>query len=386
MNQPVDFRSENAPPPHGRGRRIFRCCCGRPVFFRNSQCLACGSALGYDPGRGDMLALGPADDEGVLQPLDPTRAGGTASYRRCANFAGPAGCNWLIGTHESAGLRLCRACRLDRTIPDLSDPTNARWWRLAEMSKRRLVAVLIELGLPVRSRVSEDPEWGLAFDFLRSPSGGPKVITGHADGVVTLDIEEADPARRESIRELLQEPYRTVLGHLRHEVGHYYWYRLVEHSAWLEPFRRVFGDERASYVEALRRHYAQGPAADWQLHHVSAYASTHPWEDWAETWAHYLHMLDTLATAASVGVQTDTIEIEYEPFTETSLEDDSAAAGGAQFLAFLNAWIALTGALNELSRSMGHPDYYPFVLSAEAVRKLHFIHRVIDSSAPARRS
>jgi len=297
---------------------------------------------------------------------------------------------------------LCRACRLNRTIPDQAIEEHRHWWAEIERAKRRLVSSLIALRLPVASRVSEDPARGLAFDLLRAPSGGPPVTTGHADGIITLDVEEADDSRRERRKAALHEPYRTLLGHLRHEVGHYYWQRLVDGTPWLQPFRALFGDERADYAAALQRHYEQGPPAEWPLSHVSAYASAHPWEDWAETWAHYLHMLDTLDTAVSFGLDAAQVELGYEPFTRSALASapiapaaqataqarpsDAPGHDDEEFLAFVNAWMKLTGVLNELSRSMGLPDFYPFVLSVAAVRKLHLVHRVVSEVRAAPRS
>ena len=225
------------PTPQPTTPRAYRCQCGRPVFFGNSQCLACHTPLGYEPQLGRVLPLQPGARPGQWQPFDaPAHA---PAWRRCANFESPAGCNWLVPAEESA--TLCAACRLNRTIPDLSVPENGRLWGRIEGAKRRLVSQLIALGLPVKSKVGEDPQHGLAFDFLRALPGQP-VITGHADGVITLDVEEADDARREQIRTQLREPYRTLLGHLRHEVGHHYWQRLVQHSAWLAPFRAVLSN------------------------------------------------------------------------------------------------------------------------------------------------
>ncbi|HEV6963934.1 zinc-binding metallopeptidase family protein, partial [Roseateles sp.] len=293
-----------------------------------------------------------------------------------ANLDSAAACNWLLEADEvAAGFTLCRCCRLTRTVPDLSQPGAALWWCRVEQAKRRLVSSLIGLKLPVASR-AEDPAHGLAFDLLMPPAEGPGVVTGHADGVITLDVSEADDARREQRRDQLGEPYRTLLGHLRHECGHYYWQRLVEASAWLEPFRALFGDEREDYAAALQRHYANGAPADWGQHFVSAYASAHPWEDWAETWAHYLHLVDTLDTARSFGLDGERVELSYERFTADVVAEasDPDAAG---FVQLINSWMELTGVLNELSRAMGVADFYPFVLSAQAVRKLHFVHRVI---------
>lgn len=364
--------------PHRRpcALRVYRCVCQRPVFFRNSECLACHSPLGYEPSRAQVLALRAAPQAPGLWEL----ADGSAPqrFRRCANFESPAGCNWLVAEHDPTPL--CRACRLNRTIPDLSQPDNAVLWQRIEAAKARLVSSLLALQLPVHSRIGEDPQHGLAFDFLRALPGGPAVVTGHADGIITLDIAEADDAHRERVRRQLHEPYRTLLGHLRHEVGHYYWQRLVAGSAWLEGFRTLFGDERRDYAAALRHHYTEGPAPDWARHHVSAYASAHPWEDWAETWAHYLHMVDTLDTALSFGLEADDLETGYEPFTPDCLyrpQDPDAA----RFLSVVNAWTELTGVLNELSRSMGQPDFYPFVLPRAAVAKLQFVHLVVTQAA-----
>src|SRR5262249_32771116 len=152
----------------------------------------------------------------------------------------------------------CVACRLNRTTPDLSDPDNVRYWAALEAAKRRLVSQLLAMGLPVRSKAREDPEHGVMFDFLRAPKGGPPVMTGHASGLITINAEEADDAKREATRHAMREPYRSLLGHFRHEIGHYYWDRLIWDTKWLEPFRALFGDERASYAEALKRNYEQG--------------------------------------------------------------------------------------------------------------------------------
>jgi hypothetical protein len=196
---------------------------------------------------------------------------------------------------------LCIACRLNRTIPDLNDPDNGRYWGEIEAAKRRLVSQLLALGLPVKSKIAEDPERGLMFDFLRSPPGGRAVMTGHANGLITMNVEEADNVKREKIKHDLHEPYRTLLGHFRHEVGHYYWDLLVRDTKWLGPFRQVFGDERANYAQALRRNYEAGPPPDWRNSYISSYAAMHPWEDWAETWAHTC-MWSTVWAPRSVSV------------------------------------------------------------------------------------
>jgi hypothetical protein len=266
-------------------------------------------------------------------------------------------------------------------IPDLTVDENGVLWGKLEAAKRRLVSSLIALHLPVASRVDQDTERGLAFDFLLSPPDGPRVLTGHAAGIITINAEEADDSAREKIREQLHEPYRTLLGHLRHEVGHYYWDRLIAGSNSLEDFRKLFGDEQQDYSAALQRNYQEGPVPGWEQQFVSAYASVHPWEDWAETWAHYLHMIDTLDTAFSFGLDTRKLDMEIEPFNRDALYRPNDP-GAKQFLAFLNGWIGLTAVLNELARSMGQQDMYPFALPRTVVAKLHFIHLTVRELAP----
>lgn len=361
----------SVPPPITP--RAFSCRCGRPVFFRNSECLACHTPLGYAPERRALLPL-EADPQQPGLWREAGRRG--PRWRRCANLTTDAACNWLVAERDAhAGTPpLCRCCRLTRTLPDLSQPDSGLFWNRVELAKRRLVSSLIALGLPVESK-TENAAQGLVFDLLR----GPGVVTGHADGVITIDVEEADDAARELRRQSLGEPYRTLLGHLRHETGHYYWQRLVEPSDWLAPWRAAFGDERVDYAAALDAHYRNGAPADWGQRYVSAYASAHPWEDWAETWAHYLHLVDTLDTARSFGLDGERVELSYERFGPATVADaDDPRA--AEFLQLINGWMELTGVLNELSRSMGVPDFYPFVLSMPALRKLHLVHRIVHAS------
>ncbi|PZW69762.1 hypothetical protein F471_01090 [Pseudomonas sp. URMO17WK12:I1] len=354
-------------------KALGKCTCGQPIFFRNSQCLACQSPLGYEPERGQVVTLHAGEG-----PHSWRIDGDVRRYRRCANLHSAAGCNWLL-PHTSAG-ELCIACQLNRTIPDLSIAGNEQRWARLEIAKRRLVAQLLNLGLPLISK-REDAERGLAFDFLGPDLSGQPPVTGHARGLITLNIAEADDDVREQTRIQLHEPYRTLLGHFRHEVGHYYWDRLIAGTPRLNGYRRLFGDERADYGAALQRHYEQGPPADWQASFVSAYATMHPWEDWAETWAHYLHMMDTLDTALSFGMRAGDVELEFRPFTRAALSDPHDPQAD-EFLRFINAWIELAAMLNELARSMGHKDLYPFVLCPAVVGKLQFIHQVVEAASP----
>jgi hypothetical protein len=360
-------------PPESVSKRGFHCACGKPVFFRNSHCLACEAPLGYEPLEGSVRTLRAGETEGSWLLV------GDASgkhYRRCANLHSAAGCNWLVPAAEDAAL--CIACRLNRQLPDLGDPENQRHWRQIENAKRRLVSQLLNLRLPVESK-EENPEQGLAFDILHSTEEGGGVMTGHADGLITINAEEADDARREQIRAAMNEPYRTLIGHFRHEVGHYYWDRLIRDTEWLEPCRALFGDERADYSEALQKNYQQGPPADWPQRFISSYASSHPWEDWAESWAHYLHIIDSLDTAMAHGLDAADLEMDADPFTSEDLYDPRAK-GAERFLLLLNAWLEMITVMNEMSRSMGQPDFYPFVMPREVVRKLHFIHLVIATA------
>ena len=355
-----------------RHSHAFRCRCGNDIFFDNTLCLACKSPLGLLPDTGKVVALDPSPTHGTWHV-----EGRKELLKSCANRDSQAACNWMIHAHNPK--TYCIACRLNRTIPSLDDADNARYWKKVEAAKRRLVSQLIALGLPVRSKVEEDPERGLMFDFLRSPPKGPRVMTGHAGGLITINVEEADDAKREQIKHDLREPYRALLGHFRHEVGHYYWDRIVWATKWLQPFRQLFGDERASYAEALKRNYEQGPPADWANSYISSYATMHPWEDWAETWAHYLHVVDSLGTAMGFGLDAGDLDRDIQPFTRDALyaPDDPNAE---RFLSLLNAWLAVTMVLNEMARSMGQPDFYPFVMSKPVVAKLQFIQMaVIDA-------
>ena len=382
--------------------RTSHCRCGQPIFFRNTVCLNCGAALGFEPESAQLLSLEPVAgapgdanlwqhwrgrDADTGQPVADSANGSRPQWRRCAHLLTPAACNWLVPAEPAdvGEITFCRACRLNRTIPALNDPAhpdNGELWGKVERSKRRLVSALIALKLPVASRVSEDRRHGLMFDLLRGNRVQGSVLTGHEDGLITLNIEEADDVLRETARSAMGEPYRTLLGHFRHEVGHYYWDRLVEQTHWLNGFRELFGDETVDYQGALQRHYDLGMRPDWSVQFVSAYASVHPWEDWAECWAHYLHMRDTVDTALNFGLDIEKPQLETEAFDSSALYRP-ADADADRFLKFVNGWTRLTTLLNEMSRSMGQPDFYPFVLTRSVVAKLQFIHLVVCEAANA---
>jgi hypothetical protein len=352
--------------------RLFTCqSCRQTLHFDNTLCEKCSHRLGYLPTAATLSAVEPDGDAWSALASPGT------SYRFCTN-AQYGSCNWLIDASSPETLCLC--CRHNRTIPDVTQDANVAAWRRIEWAKHRLFYSLLRLGLPLMTQV-ENPESGLAFDVLAdSPQPhGPKVMTGHDNGLITIALTEADDAEREKIRVAMHEPYRTLLGHFRHEVGHYFWDRLVRDGNRLEAFRALFGDESADYGQALQRHYEQGAPADWQSNFVTAYATMHPWEDFAETWAHYLHIVDTLETTGAFGLSTrpkvtqgDELDasVDFDPYRARTMEQ------------LTESWLPLTVALNSLNRSMGHPDLYPFVLSTPAVEKLAFVHALVHPATP----
>jgi hypothetical protein len=350
--------------------KVFHCDqCGQLVFFENTRCLRCGSTLAYLPSRADLVTLTPTGD-GCWKAV----ASGDR-LRLCQNYTGRDVCNWAVAAEDA--LSVCISCRLTRVIPDLSRAGAQQAWYRLEVAKRRLVYSLLALQLPLVDK-NADSEGGLAFEFLADPDGsGDPVLTGHVNGAITINIAEADDAERERRRIALHEPYRTLLGHMRHEVGHYYWDRLVRDAPRLERFRELFGDERKDYAQALKAHYKGGPPADWQGRFVSAYAASHPWEDWAETWAHYLHSTDTLEIAAACG-----LTLRPPRSDEPSLKKITVAEGEGKepFDKIVADWHALTYVLNNLNRSLGQGDAYPFVLSVPAIEKLRFVHRTIAAA------
>jgi hypothetical protein len=342
--------------------------CDRLLHFEARVCPNCTATLGYYPPVNAFLFL--ADQLTVWRDHE----GDAHEVVVCANNNEHEVCNWLVATDDTTPL--CRACRHNRTIPDLTGPNVPERWGRIEAAKRRLFHSLLRLNLPLENRV-EDPQGGLAFDFLYDPAAeaaqNPTILTGHDGGLITLNIIEADDVARERLRRELGEPYRTLLGHFRHEVGHWYWSRLVEDKPALEEFRALFGDESIDYGEALKAHYANGAGASsaWTDDYVSAYACSHPWEDFAETFAHFLHMTDTLATICGLGMKMN-------PFPDT---DFAPAVGFNPYAATTDAlvtqWVPFSFAFNAINRAMGQPDLYPFHLSAGIVKKLDYVNRLL---------
>lgn len=350
--------------------KYFTCAqCHNQIFFANSHCVKCGSLLGYVASEKDMGTFTKGND-GLWTALNPSYR--VKKFKPCFNQEHYQVCNWMIPADQDE--IYCESCQLTHIIPNLDDPDNIVYWARLEHAKRRFLYLMQRLNIMPRPKRGDDDRLGLRFEFLM-PINGQPVLTGHANGLITLNVSEADVIYRETTRIKMGENYRTLLGHFRHESGHYYFDLIADqYPEILEEFRGIFGDERQNYAQALQRHYNEGPPANWQDHFVSSYASTHPWEDWAESWAHYLHMMDTLETAYHAGlvVKTDKPDLENMQFIEDPI-------GAEDFENVLRNWMTVTFNLNALNRSMGLEDAYPFTLSDTVLNKFRFIHRhVLD--------
>jgi hypothetical protein len=334
--------------------------CRRFIYLDTLVCPDCEATLAYHVPSREFVGLreGRATVDGEM-------------WFACSNRGW--GCNWLV--HEDAAAGRCISCRLTRTQPDADDTIAMEKLAKTEESKRRMLIQLGDLGLPIVPWYTQPG--GLGFDLLSSLSEGRRVTIGHANGIITIDLAESLDDRREALRVRLGEPYRTMLGHLRHEVGHYYQKVLITDEETWSRCRALFDDERASYQEAIKRHYSLGAPEGWQESYISEYATMHPWEDFAETFAHYLHITGTLQTAAAIGIQLDA--------AVTSARDtdvvprDSYADEPVQLL--LSDWEWMSQAFNRINRSMGFGDLYPFDIPAPAKRKLGFVHELVTRAA-----
>lgn len=345
--------------------KLFRCDhCRNLLYFENTRCENCGHRLGYVPDADALVSL-EGDGPVFTAPYLPGR-----QFVFCSN-AEHGACNWLVD-FQPGGDPFCRACRHNEIVPP-DDEQNRIRWQVIERAKKRLFYSLLRLHLPLATR-NEDPVHGLSFRFLDEDLAAEPVLTGHENGIITIALKEADDAAREYRRTLMNEPYRTLLGHFRHEVGHHYWDILVGSGPALETFRALFGDERADYGQALERHYAEGAPPDWQQNFISSYATAHPWEDFAETWAHYLHIIDTTEMAAAFGVALDpavdssgqlAARLDFDPYRIADIDE------------LIQSWIPLASLINNLNRAVGQPDAYPFILTPTVIDKLGFIARLV---------
>ncbi|WP_123371266.1 putative zinc-binding metallopeptidase [Cellulomonas sp. PhB150] len=332
--------------------RQFSCPrCSSALAVDSLTCGACGLEVGLHPPTRTVRA---APEQGI--DVDGTW------WFRCANRRWD--CSWLTAGDSGSGQ--CFSCRLTRTRPSADDTLALEKLATASASKRRLLVQLAELGLPVTPWY-ERPG-GLGFDLLSSRTNGSRVVIGHANGIVTIDLAETLDAHREQLRVSLGEPYRTMLGHFRHEVGHYYQWVLVEQTGWIDECRELFGDERASYADAIARHYRTGAPRGWTEGYISEYATMHPWEDFAECWAHYLHMTDTLTTAAAAAMRLGDEVVPRATYGDATMAD------------VLTDWRPVSTFLDSANRAMGKSDLYPFAIVEQVARKLDFVHRVVQAS------
>jgi hypothetical protein len=326
--------------------RLLSCpVCQQQVYFDNTVCLNCSSEVAFAPDLLQMVAVG-------------------GSHRNCVQRLTPEACNWAIEPTDP--IERCRSCRLtgaDSVVG--ADALRAR----AEAAKRRVLYTLLQLGVPFAPKFADDDMKGLRFVWTL-PDPGTPIFTGHKDGTIVLNLNEADDAHREATRVSFGEPQRTVLGHLRHELSHFLFQRFVDGWPELTTFRDIFGDERADYTAALQQHYEQGPRADWQQFFVSAYASSHPWEDWAETCAHYLLMVEAVDTAAAWGLQLSLAGGEH-------VHPDRTAATAPVERLVIDHWLPMARFLNAMSRSLGLPDSYPYLLPPPVLGKLRFVQEML---------
>jgi hypothetical protein len=331
----------------------FACgACANEVRFDASTCPVCRRSLGYVPGERTIRTLEPLGD-GVSYAI----RGSAGTWWRCLNAAW--GCNWVLPADTAA--TWCRSCALTRGRPDEGRPDAIEAWSRAETAKRRLIHQLDGLQLPVESRSPATPN-GLVFDLVYLP--GERGLTGHLDGVVTLDLAEADDRTRDDIRRSLHEPYRTLIGNLRHEIGHHYWHRLVGQGD-LGPARALFGDERVDYAASLARHYG-APDEPWdETQFITRYAAAHPLEDWAETFAHYLHIVDLVETAAAFGLLDDEADVSV------------VSAETATFVDLLGRWRPVARAIDAIADDLGSPPIYPWYPAGTVVDKLEFVHTCV---------
>lgn len=345
--------------------RVFHCDrCGAVVAFDAMRCAACGDALGYISDELAVRTLAATEDAAGFNVVGDDRA-----LWRCLNAAW--GCNWMIPAGSATPW--CRSCGLTRGRPDEQRTVAMTAWMAAEAAKRRIVHQLDALGLPIGARSHDVPD-GLAFDLVHLPS--EHGITGHLDGVVTLDLAETDEGHRSQQRRDLDERFRTVIGHLRHEIGHHYWARLVGRTNSLTHFHTLFGDERDDYGEALERHYS-GVRGTWdRTRFVTAYAASHPLEDWAESFAHYLHVVDVTDTAVAHDlVPTDSVDVLVDvPLVDLAFAD------------VLAAWRPINDGLTAIADSLGASPLYPFELVGTVVDKLAFVHERVVAHTERDRS
>jgi len=342
--------------------KVFQCGnCDYPLFFENKECENCGHLSGYRDLDRQMLTFNPLGSS-----LTSDRE--QLEYKYCKNEEYDV-CNWLVPKDSLQDF--CRACQLNRTIPNLSDKKNFPKWKNLEIAKHRLIYQLQKVGLDLPSKMTNAE--GLCFDFIKK-NKNPNIMTGHSNGVITILLREADAVLREQAKQDMQERYRTLIGHLRHEVGHYFWEQLIyKEQDILQKFRNIFGNEETNYGDALKTYYKNGAQDNWRDSYISKYATSHPWEDWAETWAHYLHVMDMVETAHFFGLEVNSKEISADMKIASSFDPYTVK----DFETIISTCVPLSFAVNSINRAMGIPDVYPFVITPAVVNKMKFIHQLL---------
>ncbi len=355
--------------------RAFACSvCNGFISFESHQCPTCQAHVGFHLPTKSMIVT-----DGDAAIIDGR--GWVGCTQRST-----LGCNWLAPEDQEAYARgRCLAHSLIRHEPAADDTIAREKLATTAEALRRLVYQLTDLALPI------DPWWqkdgGLAFDLLSSYTTGEKVIIGHANGVITIDVVETLDAYREQLRVRLGEPYRTMLGHFRHEVGHYYQNILVENGPgaqrFLDECRTLFGDERAGYSDAIDRHYKFGPPEGWRSSFISEYATMHPWEDFAECFAHYLHITDTIDTAREAGMVLHADRVRFAAPRDVAPLD---SYDDAPIERLLYDWKWMSLFFNRVNTSMGKAPVYPFEIPPPVVAKLGFVHKVVRDATRERQA
>ena len=371
----------------------FTCSCEdhQILFFESNHCVACNRTVGLD------------DWFDKVEPYDLEEESGEyfkaenpgIRYQKCDNHADYEVCNGMVNMNtfvpsDKEGEVLCFACRFNDIIPNLSVVEHIPLWKKMETAKRRALYTLKELSLPTRN-LSEDPEGGLSFSFtadrdvndhfVSKLKNSKTVFTGHNCGHITINLAEANDVARSHTKLAMGENYRTLLGHFRHELGHYYFDKLI--AGYPEKHalcKRYFGDDELSYQDALDKHYKNGAPKNWSENFISEYATMHPYEDWAETWAHYMHIIDTLETAQNFSItgSTSSNAEDTEEVEDLNLPQDAYFFRSQTSITnILDTWIDFSVILNSLNRSMGMNDAYPFVLTDPVRTKLSFVHHAI---------
>ena len=373
--------------------KTFTCSCKdqQILFFESSHCVACNRTVGLDDWFDKVEPYDLDEETGQYFKTDTPEV----RYQKCDNHADYKVCNGMVNMDtfvpvEDEDEVLCFACRFNETIPDLTVVEHIPLWKKMETAKRRAIYTLKAFTLPLRT-FSEDPKGGLGFSFTtdrdvndhfvsRLEDQEP-VFTGHNCGHITINLAEANDVARSHTKLAMGERYRTLLGHFRHELGHYYFDKLIAGNPVKHALcKKYFGDDELSYQKALDKHYKNGAPKNWRDAYISEYATMHPYEDWAETWAHYMHIMDTLETAKNFSITGSTtgISSEAQDVDDLTLPQDAYFfSGQTSITTILDTWIDFSVILNSLNRSMGMNDAYPFVLTEPVRTKLSFVHHAI---------